>query len=110
MSRGETGKRLRHRKPERAYLRVGYAKKYASNLAMHQVSFYDAATAFGDPLSATIGDPDHSGTPEQIFLLIGQTSSGRVIVVVHVERGENRLRLISARPATRRELRDYEQE
>jgi uncharacterized DUF497 family protein len=85
------------------------AQKASNNLAKHGVSFHDAATAFGDPLSITIGDPAHSNG-EQRFLLIGRASNGKVVVVVHVERRENRLRLISARPATRRELKDYEHE
>lgn len=64
-------------------------------------------TAFGDPLSVTITDPDHS-TSEDRFLLVGLSEAGRLLVVSHVERGDE-IRLISARVATRRERRVYEE-
>jgi uncharacterized DUF497 family protein len=81
--------------------------KSAANQEKHGVSFEEAATAFGDPLSITILDPD-SSEDEDRFILIGQAFSGRLLVVVHTDRGES-TRLISARPATRRERRTYEQ-
>ena len=80
--------------------------KAASNLKKHSVSFEDAATAFADPLSLTISDPDHSDD-EQRFLLVGLTVSQRLVVVSHTARSD-RIRLISARLADRRERRDYE--
>lgn len=64
------------------------------------------ATAFGDPLSLTIPDPDHSHKEDR-FVLIGETYRRRLIVVVFAERGD-RLQLISASLATRREKRTYE--
>lgn len=64
------------------------------------------STAFGDPLSLTIPDPDHS-QEEDRFVLMGETYQRRLVVVVFTERGD-RLRLISARLATRRERRTYE--
>jgi uncharacterized DUF497 family protein len=82
--------------------------KAAANLEKHGVAFDEAATAFGDPLSITIGDPDHSDDEDR-FVLIGQAYSGRLLVVVHTDRGES-VRLISARLATRRERQSYEQE
>jgi len=82
--------------------------KAAANLELHGVSFPEASTAFGDPLSITIADPDHS-EEEQRFILLGLTFSGRLVVVVHTDRDET-TRLISARLATRRERRSYEQE
>jgi uncharacterized protein len=81
--------------------------KAATNLADHEVSFDEAVTAFEDPLSLTIEDPDHSEHEERLILL-GRSRNNRLLVVVHTER-EGRIRLISARPATRRERRDYEQ-
>ena len=81
--------------------------KSASNLEKHGVSFEEAATAFGDPLSITILDPD-SSDDEDRFILIGQAFSGRLLVVVHTDRDES-TRLISARLATRRERTSYEQ-
>lgn len=66
------------------------------------------ATAFADPLSLTIADPDHS-VGEERFVLIGQSERRRLVVVAHVERGEL-IRIISARPATRSERKTYEEE
>ena len=83
-------------------------EKAALNLAEHGISFEEAATAFGDALSRTIADPDHSDD-EQRFVLLGLTFRGRLVVVSHTDRGET-VRLISARPATSRERRSYEQE
>jgi hypothetical protein len=82
------------------------AEKAASNLVKHGVSFPEAATAFGDPLSMVMADPDHSGREDR-WLLLGMTFEGRLVVVAHAERRET-IRLISARLATRRERQDYE--
>jgi len=82
-------------------------QKANANLRKHGVSFEEAATAFGDPLSVTIPDPDHS-EDEDRFILMGSTYRGRILVVVHTDRGDN-IRIISARRATRTERRDYEQ-
>jgi uncharacterized DUF497 family protein len=82
--------------------------KADANLEKHGVSFEEAATAFGDPLSLTIGDPDHSDQEDR-FILVGYTFSGRLVVAVHTFRGAT-ARLISARLATPRERRSYEQE
>lgn len=83
-------------------------EKASANLAKHGVSFEEAMRAFLDPLSVTILDPDHSES-EHRSVLIGQSSSGRLLVVVHTDRG-GAIRLISARRAIRRERRTYEQE
>lgn len=82
-------------------------EKAAENERKHGVSFDEASTAFGDPLSLTISDPDHSDDEER-FLLLGESYSGRLVVVVHTERLE-RIRIISARLATGRERRPYEE-
>ena len=82
------------------------SSKADSNLKKHGVSFEEAATAFGDPLSLTIPDPDHSHEEDR-FVLMGETYQRRLIVVVFTERGD-RIRLISVRLATRRERRTYE--
>ena len=83
-------------------------EKNAANREKHGVSFDKASTAFFDPLSSTIADPG-SSDDEFRFVLIGLAFAGRLVVVSHVDRGES-VRLISARLATRRERRDYEQE
>ncbi len=83
------------------------AAKSVSNLKKHGVSFMEAATSFSDPPSITIADPDHS-TDETRYVLIGRTRRGRLVVVAHVERGAA-IRIISARPANRRERNAYEE-
>ncbi|MFL5453717.1 MAG: BrnT family toxin [Myxococcales bacterium] len=80
--------------------------KAKRNRAKHGVSFEDAATAFGDPLSLTIFDPDHS-EHEDRFILVGSTSGGRLVVVAHTER-RGVVRIVSARVATKQERRTYE--
>lgn len=82
--------------------------KAEANPKNHEgVSFEEASTVFADPLSVTIPDPDHSQEEERL-LLLGRSSTGTLLVVSFVERGE-RIRLITARKATRRERRDYEE-
>jgi uncharacterized DUF497 family protein len=83
-------------------------EKAAANLTKHGVDFEDAITAFDDPLSITILDPDHS-QQEDRFLLVGHSKAGRLLVIAHTELG-NEIRLINARPATRRERQKYEEE
>jgi uncharacterized protein len=82
-------------------------KKAALNVRTHRVSFEEAASVFGDPMAGTISDPLHS-TDEPRFVTIGMTPARRLIVVVHIDRGE-RIRIISARPATRAEKRKHEE-
>jgi uncharacterized protein len=77
--------------------------------AKHGVSFEEATTVFNDPLSLTIVDPDHSTPDEARFLILGESSSGRFLVVAHTETGDD-IRLISARLATRRERHFYEED
>src|SRR5712664_2887910 len=60
-----------------------------------------------DPLSITIPDPEHS-IGEERWLLLGQSVAGRLLVVAHTE-GVDEIRIISARPATRRERQTYEE-
>ena len=83
-------------------------RKAAANRRKHGIDFAEAATAFGDPLSLTVPDPDHSGTEERL-LLLGRSAQQRLLVVVHVERTTREIRIISARPATRRERVQYEE-
>jgi uncharacterized DUF497 family protein len=82
-------------------------RKAAANRRKHGVSFDEAATALEDPLSISFRDPDHS-VEELRFLTFGQSSTGRILVVAHTDRGEA-IRLISARPVTRSERRIYEE-
>ena len=81
--------------------------KAVRNFDKHGVSFYEATTIFGDPLALTADDPDHS-FEEQRFLTIGESGPGELLIVSYTQRG-NKIRIISAREATRRERREYEQ-
>ncbi len=81
------------------------SNKARINLSKHAVSFAEASTAFGDPNSITISDPEHSSS-EDWYILLGRTYQGKLVVVVHTDRGEN-IRTISARPANRKERKTY---
>lgn len=81
--------------------------KAAANLTKHGVSFSEASTVFEDALSRTIADPLHSDD-EHRFVILGTSSLQRLLVVMHTYR-ESTIRIISARTATSRERRDYEQ-
>ena len=83
-------------------------KKAAKNLRKQRVSFNEAATVFGDPLSTTVPDPDHS-MAENRYIIIGISNRRRVVMVAYTERGE-RIRIISARELTRTERKAYEEE
>jgi uncharacterized DUF497 family protein len=80
--------------------------KATSNLRKHGVSFDDAVTVFDDPLAVTRDDPDHS-EDELRFVTIGSSKAGHLLVVCHSDRPD-RIRLISARKANRRERRYHE--
>jgi uncharacterized DUF497 family protein len=81
--------------------------KAAKNLSKHKVSFPEAATVFGDELSVTIYDPDHSAEEER-YITIGSSQAGRLLMVAHTERGQD-IRIISARKLTRTEREAYEE-
>ena len=81
-------------------------RKDRSNASKHGVDFVEAATVFVDPLSLTKSDPDHSWHEER-YLTLGLSRSHRLLVVAHSDRGRT-IRIISARPASRRERRQYE--
>ncbi len=83
-------------------------QKAKINLRKHRVAFTEAATVFGDPLSITVPDPDHSMDEERL-LIIGQSQQGRLLIVAFAER-EDRIRIISARELTRSEKIAYEED
>lgn len=76
------------------------------NERKHGVSFVEAMTVFADPLSLTGYDPDHSDDEDR-YITMGMSALGRFLVVSHTDRG-GKVRIISARQASRRERRDYE--
>ncbi len=82
--------------------------KAVTNYEKHGVSFSEATTVFGDPLELTIEDPWHS-SGEYRFLSIGRSSAGNILVVSYIEKERNLIRIISVRKATRKELKNYEQ-
>ena len=81
--------------------------KAKTNLREHGVSFEEAATVFLDSLAITFPAPDHS-EEENREITIGLTMKHRVVFVSHCPRGD-RIRIISARRATRKERKQYEE-
>jgi hypothetical protein len=92
---------------------VGYTfewdpEKADANFQKHGVSFDEASTVFGDPLSLLMPDPDHSAHEER-YLVLGMSAHQKLLVVAFAERPPN-TRLISARRATQAERKRYEEE
>jgi hypothetical protein len=83
------------------------SEKAAANVRNHRVAFEEASSVFGDSLAITFRDPDHSGG-EVRWLTFGISRGGLLLVVSHTYRGK-RVRLISARRATRAERKIYEE-
>ena len=82
-------------------------EKASRNLVKHSISFEEGLTVFGDALSNTFPDHDHS-IEEQRFVIIGLSDQGRILVVAHTDDGEL-VRIISAREATHGERKSYEE-
>ncbi len=80
--------------------------KADSNESKHGITFSEAMTVFGDPLAVTGYDP-RQADDEDRFLTMGTSVAGRLLVVSHTDRVTS-IRIISARAATRRERKDYE--
>ena len=78
--------------------------KARANLAKHGVAFEDAELALSDPSGLTREDSDARG--EERFVTVGADALGRIVAVVYAYREED-VRLISARPATRKEKDTY---
>jgi uncharacterized protein len=82
-------------------------QKAKTNLSKHGISFEEAQTVFDDPLYVDFYDPDHSENEDR-YIIIGQSSKNRVLLVSYTERGEQ-IRLISARQVTKQELKAYQE-
>jgi uncharacterized DUF497 family protein len=80
--------------------------KERQNVSKHGVRFTDAVLVLDDPYAITIADNESAPT-EARWVTLGADAQGRVLVVVYTYRGED-IRLISARPAQPRELKEYE--
>lgn len=82
--------------------------KAASNLKKHGVRFDEAAECLLDPMALVCEDEDAQG--EARFVLVGMSRGRRLLTVCYTLRDEEEtIRLISAREATRREERQYEE-
>ena len=79
--------------------------KAQSNLKKHRVSFADAVSAFEDSAAITIEDVEQG---EERFVTIGMDCLGRILVVVYTWRSELSIRMISARKATKSEIKEYQ--
>ncbi|MCC6569516.1 MAG: BrnT family toxin [Anaerolineales bacterium] len=82
--------------------------KAASNIRKHGISFEEAITVFKDPLAFIFDDIIHS-EHERREIIIGLSALRRTLLVCFVERHGDTIRIISARPATRQEIEDYEE-
>jgi len=86
--------------------------KAAANLKKHGVSFEQATGVFKDPVALTIYDADNSDEEDR-WVTLGQIQQQHYLVVVHTFRDSQadtvRIRMISARPATKHEIKQYEQ-
>jgi uncharacterized protein len=83
-------------------------RKAAAILRKHGMSFDEASTVFHDPLARIFNDESHSGD-ELREIAVGHSVTGRLLLVSFVERAENVIRIISARPTTMSERDDYEE-
>lgn len=85
------------------------SEKAASNAKKHGVGFKEATTVFGDPLGWFQRDEEHSAGEERL-LLLGRSSENRLLAVLFTDRGDELIRIFSARPATSRERKKYEED
>ena len=87
------------------------ATKAASNQRKHRISFDLAATVFRDPLMVSILDEEHGETEER-WITMGQAENSKLLIVIHtyleISVDAANVRIISARPATKHEQRQYE--
>ena len=81
------------------------ARKASINAKEHGVTFVEAISAFGDPAQVT--EVSHHRGAEERWQLIGFSAQARLLVVVHCERDGDRIRIISARRATRSDAHKY---
>ena len=84
------------------------SRKASANFRKYGVRFYEAGTVFDDSLAAIFDDEDHSAR-ETREIIIGYSLENRLIVVCFTERTKGIIRIFSARLATRKERKDYEE-
>jgi uncharacterized DUF497 family protein len=85
-----------------------HPRKAQANLKKHGIAFSEATSVFVDPLARIFADEGHS-TGEQREIIIRHSQAKRLLLVCFTESDEGRVRIVSARRATRREQRDYEE-
>jgi uncharacterized DUF497 family protein len=83
-------------------------EKAAANERKHGVSFEEAKTVYLDPPAETFDDPDHS-EHERRFITLGMSTQQRLLFVAHADTDADRIRIISARTATRGETDAYQE-
>src|SRR5512139_3828709 len=81
--------------------------KAEKNISKHDIDFDEASSIFDDPLFITFLDEEHS-IDEERYITIGLSNKGRILLVAHAER-DNRIRIISARKATKNEEKFYQE-
>jgi uncharacterized protein len=84
------------------------SRKAKSNQRKHKVSFDEACTVFDDVRATIFSDADHSNGEER-EIIVGYSMLDRILLVSFTERSMEHVRIISARKATRREQKDYEE-
>ncbi len=83
------------------------SKKEKTNIEKHGVGFDEAATVFADERAVLFDDPDHSDDEDRSILL-GFSSMAKILIVCHcLRKGNNVIRIISARKATKSEEKQY---
>ena len=82
------------------------ADKAGANLQKHGISFEEAETVFFDEHALLITDPDHSDSEDR-FIILGLSRKIRELVVCHCYRGSEKIRIISARKADKKESLEY---
>lgn len=81
-------------------------QKALSNQRKHDVSFAEAQTVFDDPLAYIFND-EWNSLGEHRELIIGHSNTKRLLIVSFTERAEGAIRIISSRPTTVKERKDY---
>ncbi len=85
------------------------SEKANHNLKKHKISFEEALTVFYDPFAQTAHDPDHSDDEER-FIIIGHSHKNNLLFIIHIYKEDaETIRIISARKATKREQKDFEE-
>jgi len=83
-------------------------RKARANLKKHDITFDEALTVFSDPFALTFDDPDHSAD-ERRLITLGLSGKNRIVFLAHADTADDRIRIISARKATKTEAHAYQE-